>query len=273
MNATTYAQIDRNIKSDLSILDSLNLIDEKLTKEVKSLFSNIPLYSHKEWEIYARWGQKQGNLLVSKLQHLLIKYRNIRHPFQGLNDLQKEALGKYYSLNKALFNLVDSAKALDKKTVNRIENTLFLLPNKVRSISMKQTFDYGYALLIGVGRCAESQLSLPVTVKDMQALQQILVAPGLCAYPDNAQHLRLLHDEGATQQAILDGLEWLKIQATADSDATAIVYYSGHGWLESTSGKYYLIPHDFDSYDWRNTALSAEMFNQALRQIPARRLK
>ena len=137
---------------------------------------------------------------------------------------------------------------------------------------MTQTFKQGYALLVGVGQCAEPQLSLPVTVKDTQALHQILVNPQLCAYPDNDQHLRVLHDEGATQQAILDGLEWLKAQATADSEATVIVYYSGHGWLESTSGNYYLIPHDFDSYDWRNTALSAEKFNQALRQIPAKRL-
>ncbi|NEQ42238.1 MAG: caspase family protein [Leptolyngbya sp. SIOISBB] len=110
---------------------------------------------------------------------------------------------------------------------------------------MKRIFTHGYSLLIGVGQCAEPQLSLPVTVKDMQVLRQILVAPELCAYPDNDQHLRMLHDEGATQQAILESLEWLKAQATADSEATAIVYYSGHGWLESASGNYYLIPHDF----------------------------
>ncbi|WP_008313984.1 caspase domain-containing protein [Leptolyngbya sp. PCC 6406] len=137
---------------------------------------------------------------------------------------------------------------------------------------MTESFAHGYALLVGVGHCVEPQSSLPVTVKDMQALKQILVDPELCAYPDNDQHLRLLHDEDATHQAILDGLEWLKAQATADSEATVIIYYSGHGWLDTTSGNYYLIPHDFDSYDWRNTALSAETFNQALHQIPAKRL-
>ena len=137
---------------------------------------------------------------------------------------------------------------------------------------MTLAFTSGYALLVGVGQCAEPQLSLPVTVKDTQTLRKILVSPELCAYPDDDQHLRLLHDEEATQQAILNGLEWLKAQATADPDATVIVYYSGHGWIETASGNYYLIPHDFDSYDWRNTALSAQTFNQALRQIPAKRL-
>ena len=72
---------------------------------------------------------------------------------------------------------------------------------------MEQYFNHGYALLLGIGQCAEPQLSLPVTVKDTQALRQILVNPQVCAYPDNDQHLRVLHDEGATQQAIVDGLE------------------------------------------------------------------
>jgi hypothetical protein len=35
---------------------------------------------------------------------------------------------------------------------------------------MAELFNHGYALLVGVGQCADSQLSLPVTVKDMQAL-------------------------------------------------------------------------------------------------------
>lgn len=34
--------------------------------------------------------------------------------------------------------------------------------------------------------------------------------------------------EGATQQAILNGLELLKPQAIADSEATVVVYYSIH---------------------------------------------
>lgn len=60
---------------------------------------------------------------------------------------------------------------------------------------MPQYFAREYALLIGVGQCAEPQLSLTVTVKDIQALRQILVTRKLCGYPDKNQHLRLLHDE------------------------------------------------------------------------------
>ena len=137
---------------------------------------------------------------------------------------------------------------------------------------MAQTFENGYALLIGVGKCIDTEVSLPTTVKDMQALREILVNPNLCAYPDNSDHVRLLHDEGATRNAIVDGLDWLATQTNADRNATTIVYYSGHGWLETKSGQYYLVPHDFNKYEWRNTALSADDFQQALRKISSRRL-
>jgi len=69
---------------------------------------------------------------------------------------------------------------------------------------MPDHFFHGYALLIGVGLCACDPWSLPVTVRDMQALRAILANPALCGSP--ADHIRLLHDDGATRQAILDGL-------------------------------------------------------------------
>ena len=120
--------------------------------------------------------------------------------------------------------------------------------------AMSEFFNHGYALLIGVGRCEDSSLSLPVTVTDMQELRKILVNPALCAYPDNTQHVQLLHDENAMQSKILDGLAWLRDCVADNSEATVIVYYSGHGWLEQSTDCYYLIPHDFDRYDWRDTA-------------------
>jgi hypothetical protein len=94
---------------------------------------------------------------------------------------------------------------------------------------MSGAFSHGYALLIGVGESAYLKWSLPVTVKDMQALRMILTNPALCGYPDDDAHIRLLHDAGATKQAILDGLAWLAQQAAADSDATVVIFYSGHG--------------------------------------------
>ncbi len=75
---------------------------------------------------------------------------------------------------------------------------------------MSDKFINGYALLIGVGESAYSKLSLPVTVKDAQAIYAALVDPELCAYPDDKEHIRVLNNQEATKAAILDGLNWLK---------------------------------------------------------------
>lgn len=133
-----------------------------------------------------------------------------------------------------------------------------------------EQFTHGYALLVGVGVSAYAPWSLPVTVRDAERLRAVLANPALCAYP--AEHIRLLHDQTATRQAILDGLVWLAECVTADPDATAVVFFSGHGWLEQTSGRYALIPHDANPMALVGSTVSAEELTAALRGIAARRL-
>ncbi|MBF2013646.1 MAG: caspase family protein [Rivularia sp. T60_A2020_040] len=134
---------------------------------------------------------------------------------------------------------------------------------------MSKSTSHNYALLIGVGECEETKLSLPVTVKDIQALKSLLTDSNLCGYIDN--NIRLLYNETATKAAILENLNWLKQQAKNDPEATILIYYSGHGCLDN-SQNYYLIPHETDRADIPDTALSAETLNQALQEIPAQRL-
>ena len=56
---------------------------------------------------------------------------------------------------------------------------------------MSDLFTHGYALLIGVGNIADPGYSLPVTVRDAQALKAVTDA-NFCAYPDSPDHVRLL---------------------------------------------------------------------------------
>ena len=132
-------------------------------------------------------------------------------------------------------------------------------------------FIHGYALLIGVGVCRYVPWSLSATVKDAQALCEILTDPEHCAYPADDDHVRLLHDDMASRSAILDGLRWLEACCQADDQATAVVYFSGHGWL-TEDGHYFLIPHDVTPFDIAGSALAAEAFTDALRRLTARRL-
>ena len=133
-------------------------------------------------------------------------------------------------------------------------------------------FNNGYALLIGVGESKYAPLSLPVTVKDTQSIYAALIDPELCAYPDDKDHIRVLNNQEATQAAILDGLNWLKEKAKSDPNGTIFIYYSGHGWVDKNTQKYYLLQHDIKPTKLANSALSAETFTSELRQIGVERL-
>ncbi|MFN6513814.1 MAG: caspase domain-containing protein [Nostoc sp. CreGUA01] len=137
---------------------------------------------------------------------------------------------------------------------------------------MTEKFTDGYALLIGVGESAYSKLSLPVTVKDTQAIYAALIDPDLCAYHDDQDHIRVLNNKDATKTSIFDGLNWLKEKAESDPSATVFVYYSGHGWLDKNTKQYYLLQHDIKPTKIASSALSAEDFTSALRQIQSERL-
>jgi hypothetical protein len=63
---------------------------------------------------------------------------------------------------------------------------------------MTDKFTHGYALLIGVGESRYQPWSLPVTVKDTQAIYAALIDPQLCAYPDQKEHIRVLNNQDAT---------------------------------------------------------------------------
>ena len=128
----------------------------------------------------------------------------------------------------------------------------------------------GYALLIGVGQAAVRKV---VTPSDREG------RPGDPGRADRPEPLRLsrrpchlLHDRQATRDAILEGLDWLAQQVAAEPHATAVVYFSGHGWLKKRTSRYFLIPHDVDPLDIPGSAIPAAEFIKALRRIKAERL-
>ncbi len=127
-------------------------------------------------------------------------------------------------------------------------------------------FRNGYALLVGVGTHSNPEFSLPTTVRDVRALEKLLLDQERCAYqPEN---IKVLHDGGATKSAILAGLAWLRTCAR-DPRATIIFYYSGHGQRNESTEDYYLLPHDgVDAA----TNLAAQELRAALDGITAERL-
>ncbi|BAZ37947.1 peptidase C14 caspase catalytic subunit p20 [Calothrix sp. NIES-4101] len=250
------------IKSDVAILRLIQLLeDEDLSVRKRTTFAlleikseaTIPglikLLEHENSDVYCRAADV---LIEIKSETAMI---NLVKIINNQNFLQKD-------------NGKNSLNALD--ALEKIQQHLKYYKPKLDR-TMSNILSHNYALLIGVGECEEPKLSLPTTVKDIQAVKTLLTDEKLCGYIDNNQHLRLLSNETATSANILEGLNWLKQQAESDPEATIFIYYSGHGCLDA-SGDYYLIPHETDRADIADTALPATTFNAALQQIPAKQL-
>jgi hypothetical protein len=136
---------------------------------------------------------------------------------------------------------------------------------------MAQVFSGGYALLIGVGG------DLPVTVKDVNDLYQVLAHPERAGYPPG--QVRLVIDGGQytpTRQGILDGLNWLIGQVKNEPDATAVVYYSGHGLeIKDQNGDvkgYSLVPLGYKPQNRLQTAVSGKEFAEKIGALQVKKL-
>ncbi|MBP5971264.1 caspase family protein [Brasilonema sp. CT11] len=127
-----------------------------------------------------------------------------------------------------------------------------------------QTFANGYALLIGVGA------DLGITVKDATALRDVLVNPNQAAYPPN--QVNLLTETSATRQHILKAFDQLIEQVNQNSDASVIIYYSGHGGRIKRTNEYFLVPYGYDPSQRADTAISGLEFTQKIEAIKARKL-
>ncbi|HOC20828.1 MAG TPA: caspase family protein [Anaerolineae bacterium] len=132
-------------------------------------------------------------------------------------------------------------------------------------------FDHGYALLIGVNAHSVPEWALPDVEKDVTALGEVLRHPERCAYP--AANVRTLTGTAATHEGILDGLRWIRQRLQTDPEATAVIYYTGHGERDDsrTPAEFYLIPYDTTT-DVQSSALRATEFAAAINAMQPQRL-
>ncbi|MBS9771541.1 MAG: HEAT repeat domain-containing protein [Trichodesmium erythraeum GBRTRLIN201] len=246
----------------------------------KAIEGLIPLLKDSDSFVRSRAAYVLGEIGSEKAIEQLIPL--LKDSDYWVRDHVAEALGKIGSentiikLTKKLQN--DSFVKQDLYKIIKIIQTIqqrlqYYKPTP--KIPMSKSLSHNYALLIGVGDYKYPDWSLPVTVKDVQAIKSFLTNPDLCSYIDDENHLRLLCNEQATKQNILNNINWLQEQAKNDPEATILVYYSGHGWLDKSTEKYYLIPHDTSPIKLQKTqktALPATDFNNALQEISAQKL-
>jgi hypothetical protein len=139
---------------------------------------------------------------------------------------------------------------------------------------MSEQFTHGYALLIGVDQNQVRKWALPDVAKDIEALTRVLAHPERCAYPTN--NVKVLVGRDATRNGILDGLAWLgeRIAADTSDNATAVVYYTGHGWRKTSADetRFYLLPYDVREGQIELRGLRAADFAGAVGALSPRRL-
>ncbi|MCB9436502.1 MAG: caspase family protein [Anaerolineales bacterium] len=137
----------------------------------------------------------------------------------------------------------------------------------VHGIRPVQPFEHGYALVIGVGETKNPKYSLPITANDALAVKEFLTKRA--GYL--SEQVKVLTDEQAAIPTIQAAFDWLREKVRVDANATAIVYYSGHG-MATTTDDYFFIPHEYNPHDFLSTALNMSMFNTWLQDVSAQRM-
>lgn len=99
-----------------------------------------------------------------------------------------------------------------------------------------------YVLAVGVSKYRNADYNLGLAAKDARDFAATLQKQKGKLYADVV--VRLLTDDKAGKDEVLDGLEWLKTQVT--SRDVGIMFLAGHG-LNDNNGNYYFLPHDVNT--------------------------
>lgn len=133
------------------------------------------------------------------------------------------------------------------------------------------SFDDGRALIIGIGTYATPVWNAPVTLGDATSIAEALTDTKVAGYPSS--QVQVLDRDGATLEKLLKAFDALA--AAADPDDTVLVFYAGHGLLDTT-GEYNLTAYDtaFQGVDHvvAGTGLSESVLLEKLRAIRAQKL-
>lgn len=118
------------------------------------------------------------------------------------------------------------------------------------------------AVVIGI----EEYRSLPAVdyaYNDARLVKEYLLALGI-----TERNIRFISNDGATLSAVKVALEsWLPNVVKPGS--RVVIFYSGHGSPEPTTGSAYLIPHDGDPNYLADTSYPADRLYQQLGRLPA----
>jgi hypothetical protein len=124
-----------------------------------------------------------------------------------------------------------------------------------------------YVLAIGVSRYADESIQLEYSAKDAQDLANFFRSQEGRLY--RKVHVRLLTDDHARRDDILDGLDWIRRQTTARD--VGVVFLAGHG-VNDPDGVYYFLPQDTEVKRLKRTGLIFTEIRNTLVALPGKAL-
>jgi WD40 repeat protein len=98
-----------------------------------------------------------------------------------------------------------------------------------------------YILSVGVSKYMDQSLKLQFASKDASDFAEVMKNQAGKLYSDVV--VKLLTDEKATKEDILDGLEWIQRETT--SKDVAMIFLAGHG-VNDPTGNFYFLPVNVD---------------------------
>lgn len=123
-----------------------------------------------------------------------------------------------------------------------------------------------FVLAIGVSEYQRPDLRLRFAAKDARDFAAAFRLQQRLLY--RAVETKLLTDEQASKNNILDALEWLQKQTTAKD--IAVLFLAGHGVTDPSTGSYYYLPHDADTAAMKRTMLPETDIRSTLAAIPGK---
>ncbi len=119
-----------------------------------------------------------------------------------------------------------------------------------------------YVLAVGVSKYKNPDYNLGLAAKDAKDFAAVLQKQKGKLYSDVI--VKLLTDENASKDEVLEGLEWLKAQVT--SRDVGMMFLAGHGVIDNT-GKYYFLPHNADADKLRVTGVAQNDIKETLNSL------
>jgi WD40 repeat protein len=122
-----------------------------------------------------------------------------------------------------------------------------------------------YVLAIGVSQYENPDLVLQYGAKDAKDFMNTMKKQEGKLYREVSG--KLLIDGNATQDSILDGLNWIHTQTT--SNDIAMIFVAGHG-INDNSGRLYFLPSEANLDNLRRTAVPFDEISYTVESIPSK---